>query len=429
MRRRLLTAMLLVAGLAVIGFGAPLALSVQALYRDEALLELSEVAARAAVAIPASFAGSADLPELPAPGRDVSVALYGQSGRRLVGDGPPTADAAVTATLRGGSAQRRSGELVVTLAISKEEKVVGVVRAAMPPGVVAARTHRTWAVMAGLAAAVLTAAGLLAAWRSRSLALPLARLRADAEVIGAGGEVSTAGSSGISEVDAVRSALREAASRLNGALARERSFSADLAHQLRTPLASLRLRLETEQLQPGQDSPLLQGALVDVERLSQTMDDLLLLARDTQRSREAHPLATLVREAVGRWGPELAAADRRLVVTVPPHLPWVQASPAAVRQILDVLLDNALRHGEGDVTLSGARVGPGAVLAVADQGRAVIDSSKVFVRRGPAAAGSGIGLALARRLAEAEDLRLVLDHPGPGAVFHLVFGGHGAAPA
>jgi len=105
------------------------------------------------------------------------------------------------------------------------------------------------------------------------------------------------------------------------------------------------------------------------------------------------------------------------------QLPWVDASPGAIRQILDVLLDNAVTHGDGEVTLSGSRVGQGAVVSVADHGHTTVDGEVIFVRRSVTASGSGIGLALARRLAEAEDLRLVLADPGPGVVFHLVFGG------
>lgn len=417
--------MLLVAAVAVAGFGVPLAMSVQALYRDEALLVLSEEAARSAVAVPGSFARDRDDPELPEPAANVRIALYSGDGRRLQGSGPDRADAIVEAALRDGAAQRDRARLVVAFPISDEEIIVGAIRTSIPAGVVADRIHRTWATMAALASGVLLAAGLLAARRSRSLARPLARLRVDAEVIGTGGEAPPWPGTGVVEIDEVHAALAEAATRLNAALARERSFSADLAHQVRTPLASLRLRLETEQLRRDHDIALVDDALADVDRLEQTVDDLLALARDTARTREPRPLATLVREAAGRWEPRLASVGRRLEVSIEAHLPWVDASPAAVRQILDVLIDNALVHGAGEVVLSGFRVGDGAVVAVADQGMATLSAANIFLRRNPEAAGEGIGLALARRLAEAEDIRLLLVDPGPGAVFHLVFGGPG----
>lgn len=246
-------------------------------------------------------------------------------------------------------------------------------------------------------------------------------------MIGDGGEVPPRPDTGVVEIDAVHAALTQAASRLNAALARERSFSADLAHQLRTPLASLRIRLETEQTTAGHDTELIADRLRDVDRLERTIDDLLALARDTQRPRNPHALTALVREAATAWQPPLTAAGRCLDLTIEPQLPWVHASPAAIRQILDVLISNALSHGGGDISLSAFRLGQGAVVAVADQGHTTLDTEQIFLRRNPDATGEGIGLALARRLAEAEDLRLIVADPGPGATFHLVFGGR--APA
>ena len=89
-----------------------------------------------------------------------------------------------------------------------------------------------------------------------------------------------------------------------------------------------------------------------------------------------------------------------------------------MRQILEVLLTNALDHGAGVVTLR-ARQGPGAVIIdVADEGTHYLDGSTIFDRR--VGRSNGIGLALARTLAEAEGGRLVLDRPGPHPVFSLV---------
>ncbi|TAL15164.1 MAG: HAMP domain-containing histidine kinase [Frankiales bacterium] len=419
MRRRLLTAMLLTAIVAVVGFGLPLALAVQTLYRDEALLVLSQRASEAVVAVPATFAKDNDPPEFPDFGPDVHAALYGRDGRRLQGQGPDTADEPVRQAL-GGSGAARTDDLVVAVPVSDAERVVAAVRVSTPVGAVDARTRRTWAAMAGLAALVLAAAGLIAAVRSRSLARPLAQLCDDAAAVGAGNQLPARDDTGVPEIAAVRAALDAAAGQLSAALERERAFSADLAHQLRTPLTSLRLRLETEQLAPSNPELLVSELLGDADRLEQTVDDLLLLARDTSGPRPVHALATSVREAGQRWTPAAAAAGRELSVELEPHLPWVAVSSAALRQVLDVLLDNALRHGSGQVTLSAARVGTGAVVSVSDQGTRRLDSDGVFVRRAGAASGTGIGLALARRLAEAEDMRLVLAEPGPGPAFHLV---------
>lgn len=420
MRRRLLTAMLLTAVVALLGFGLPLALSVQRLYRDEALLLLSQRAAEAAVAVPGSFAREADAPELPDFGPELDVALYDVSGQRLQGIGPATADGPVQAALQGAGARQRRGMLVVAIPISESERVVAAVRVSTPPDAVTHRTYRTWAGMTGLAALVLSGAGVLATHRSRRLARPLDQLRDDAVLLGTGGTLEPRPDSGMVEVDAVRTALADADRRLNAALERERALSADLAHQLRTPLTSLRLRLETEGMASSPASPVLGDLLADVDRLERTIDDLLSLARDASGRRPAHALATSLREAGERWGDAAAAAGRALDLVIDAHLPWVDVSAAALRQVLDVLLDNALRHGAGSIGLTAHRVGAGVVVSVTDQGTQALDPQQIFVRRAPTATGSGIGLALARRLAEAEGMRLVLAEPGPRPAFHLI---------
>lgn len=423
MRNRILGAMLLLAAVAIIGFGIPLALTIQGRDRDEALLELSAAAATAAVAVPGSFARENDLPELPDPAPEMEVGLYTAAGVRLLGSGPDRADRPVAAALRQGSAQQDRDRLVVAIPVSDEEIVVGVIRTSLPNRTVSARTQRSWVAMAGLAAAVFVASALFAAQRSRTLSAPLERLRLDADQVGDGGELLTRHDSGVEEIDAVHSALRDAASRLNGVLARERALSADIAHQLRTPLASLRLRLEIEQTSPGEAADLVDDALRDVDRLERTIDDLVSLARDVRSDSTPRPFATFLHEARRRWEPALAAAGRPLLLDLEPELPWVSARPEAIRQILDVLLDNALTHGDGAVVLSATRVGQGAVAAIKDHGDQVIHPEDVFRRRNHNAAGSGIGLALARRLADAEGLRLFVADAGPGVVFHLACSG------
>lgn len=417
--------MLLVAFLAVVGFGVPLALAVEKQYRDEALLIFLEEAARAVVAVPASFAWSRDLPELPGSTKGADVALYSQPGKLLVGTGPATGDPPVMAALAGGARPAKASRFVVVLPVLDKEQAVGAVRASLPPASVIQRTHQAWELMAGLAAAVLLASGAFAMDRSRPLSRPLVELGADATMIGARGQVPDRPRSGVAEIDDVHEALAQAATRLNAALARERSFGADVAHQLRTPLASLRLQLETEQLRGDSDDAMLERALDEIERLQQTIDDLVGLNRERTEHRDLHPLSSLLADSVARWEGPAAQAGRALVRLPGPSLPWTRVSPSAVRQILDVLISNALTHGGGSVRLSGVAVGGGAVLAVQDGGAAVIHPEEVFQRRGNGAVGSGIGLALARRLAEAEGMQLLVADPGPGVAFQLIITGVG----
>lgn len=413
--------MLLAVAAALIGFGIPLALTVAARDRDQALLELSAEAASAAVAVPGSFAQDNDLPELPDPADDIDLALYNVDGRRILGEGPSDADALVARVLDTGAARQDRGRLLVAIPVTNEERVVGAIRARYPEATITARTRRTWLAMAGLATGVFAFTALLALHRSRALAAPLARLQADAERIGDGASPIDRPQTGVDEIDTVDRALRDAATRVNDALARERAFSSDIAHQLRTPVASLRLRLENEQLEPDHDTELVTDVLRDLDRLETTIHDLIQLARDATPTGEPHPLATLVHDAVERWRPQLAELSRQLDVNLEPELPWVTARTEAVRQILDVLIDNARVHGSGTITISASRVGTGAIVAVSDQGRSAIDPETAFARRRGSGPGAGIGLAFARRLAETEGLRLVIADPGPGARLHLVF--------
>ena len=422
MRRRLLRTILVITVAAVAGFGVPLALSVRARNVDTALLTLAEEASRAAAAVPGSFESEQDPPELPTPGADVDTALYDSAGRRLLGRGPQS-DATVSSALAAKSTQRNRNDLVVVYPISFEERVVGAVRASTPRSVVDARTHRTWGAMSVLAAVVLIAAAAVSALRSRSLARPLADLRADADTLGRGGEVPPRPPTGMVEIDVVQDALVDAATRLNASMANERALSADLAHQLSTPLASLRLRLETAQLQGDDESSLVSGALRDVERLEQTMSDILTLSRDSVTQRDPQNLSAILADVAAEWMPRLRAADRTITLDVAPKLPWVSASAEAVRQILDVLISNATVHGAGTVRLSAEPVGTGVIVAVSDEGTAVLDDHAIFERRSDVATGMGIGLSLAQRLAQAEDLRLLLVNRGPSPTFHLAFPG------
>jgi signal transduction histidine kinase len=131
-------------------------------------------------------------------------------------------------------------------------------------------------------------------------------------------------------------------------------------------------------------------------------------------------LDTLIGELSPEWGARLALHGRDLVVRVDPDAPHARASGAAVRQVLGVLLDNAVTHGRGTVTVA-VREAPGAVAVdVADEGPGVHDpENALFAGQADRRDGHGIGLALARRLVEAEQGRLTLTRVSP-PVFTLL---------
>jgi signal transduction histidine kinase len=268
---------------------------------------------------------------------------------------------------------------------------------------------------------VIIAAALAAVGLARRLTKPLADVGRDAERIGDGDFTIAARSTGIPEIDQVGAALTRTASRLSDLVAREQAFSADASHQLRSPLAALRVTLEAELAHPRSDPVVaLNEALADVERLERTIEDLLALARDTGQERPPIEVAEVFDELALRWNGSFAAVRRTLAFDIPPRLPELRVSAAALQHILDVLVDNALRHAFGTVHVSARLTGGSVMIDVTDQGPGVDDAAVAFERRRSAGNGTGIGLSLARRLAEAEGGRLSLVRAAPGATFQLL---------
>ncbi|MEO8689231.1 MAG: HAMP domain-containing sensor histidine kinase [Solirubrobacteraceae bacterium] len=417
MRRRLLIAIAGVAALAVTLFAIPLSLALERSYRDDELLRLQRDAFAATRAIDVSTTGG-DPIELPASPR--AIAVYDGSGRRVAGRvGPARADALT----RAANARRRpldlatDGRLVVAVPLVVGERVSGALRAERSDAVVASRAHRAWLALAGLALAVLALATTAAFLVARRLAAPLERLAGAARRLGDGDFGARAPRAGVAEVDEVGAALDATAQRLDGLVTRERSFSADASHQLRTPLAALRLELEALELR-GEELP---AALAQVDRLQETIDTLLAVARDTQPGSATADLGALVDGAERRWRGPLAADGRPLRVLVTAVDPVARAAPRVVDEILDVLLANAHRHGDGLVTATVRDAAGRLAVEVADEGEGfAVAPEEAFARRGGSNGGHGIGLALARSLAHAEGGRLEVVEPGRHPVVRLL---------
>jgi signal transduction histidine kinase len=198
---------------------------------------------------------------------------------------------------------------------------------------------------------------------------------------------------------------------------RQREFTANVSHQLRTPLTAMRLRLdELATLEdPEAARAELEATLRVADRLERTVTDLLALARagDLGTPRDVD-LAQLAREHAASWRRVFARAGRPLRVIAEPSLP-ARVSPGGVAQALDVLLENALAHGAGATRLeAGVRDGRYRI-AVTDEGAGVPPAleARIFERDVSTAGSTGIGLPLARALVEADGGRLVLARPRP----------------
>ncbi len=422
MRQRILAVGLLAAVLATALFGIPFAIVVGRLQIADTRSQLERLADRTAVDITAAYATRRTPAPLPSGPHGVRVGLYDRVGRLTRGVGPP-ADSVVRTALGDGQVTNGDdgADLVVAVPVDRGNRVAGAVRASTGRSQAYGRAVPIWLTMTVLALVGLTAAAMFARWQAGRLAKPLERLEHTAHELGDGDFSVRARTSGIPEIDSVATSLNSTADRLGGLVARERAFSADASHQLRTPLTGLRLGLEMALDRPDEDlRPAVSSAIEHADRLERTVDDLLDLARDLPRRDEPLDVAAVLAQLRSERLPELSGAGRALLVAVDPDVPETSGSAVAVRQILQVLLDNAALHGGGQITVTARSAGGALAIDVADEGPGTTRSeSELFARRTGHAVGHGIGLALARSLAEAEGGRLNLTRPVP-PVFTLL---------
>ena len=209
---------------------------------------------------------------------------------------------------------------------------------------------------------------------------------------------------------------------------RQRAFVADAAHELRSPLASLRTQLDVA-IATG-DPADTADLLAEVERLTRLVDDLLLLARVDDAApppRELLDLAELATGVADRYAAQPIPVSVRAVPT-----PQIWADPRAVQRVLANVLDNAVRHARSTV---GLIVRPaddgGALVVVSDDGPGIpaAERERVFERfarlqdaRDRDSGGTGLGLAIVRELIGAQGGRVrLLDAVGGGLQVELRF--------
>jgi signal transduction histidine kinase len=273
----------------------------------------------------------------------------------------------------------------------------------------------------------------LIAWRVIGWTLrPVETLRSGAaRISGSDQDERLAVPESADEIHALALTLNDMLDRLAAARGRQRAFVADAAHELRSPLASMRTQLEVAQ-HLGEGGELYADLLADVARLSTLVEDLLLLARAGGNAghpslRESLDVRALL-VATAEW---YAGARVPVSVTGGPAV-FATANSEELRRVLANLVDNAVRHARSTVTLAVRAEGGRAVLTVVDDGPGIAagERERVFERfarlddaRDRDAGGTGLGLAIVRELLARSDGSISLqDNPsGPGltAVVHL----------
>jgi signal transduction histidine kinase len=313
-----------------------------------------------------------------------------------------------------------TGVLMVVLVLFITPILIGLDRVVRDGGrLAAARTdeHAVWLLLAGLSVSIVVAGYVLAAYQARRLTRPMARLRDIAQLCGQGESFEPLAPTGIVEIDQLAGTFQSSAFRVKEAILLERQFNADVSHQLRTPLASLRLKLDALDpvRWPPQKTQPFRNDLLQMER---TIDHLLHLDRATARLDSVVVVDDVIRRALQRWQPILTR-DARPIRVVEGQSAVVQGSAIVFDQVLDVLISNAHRHGHGTVTVAIRSLLGGTAIDVQDEGTGLVaaDAEQIF-RRG-VGEHHGLGLSIARTLAETEGARLIVTNLLP-TTFSLV---------
>lgn len=385
--------------------GVPLALEQRASLEDSAKDSVRTEALRIAQAVDLALQRGERIDvdrvgRLISPGHQAEVTL---PGSRVVTAGAPVPDPAVVSRQRGAG-----GEQVVV------REPATAVRDKVRDAVLLITAVSLLAVGAAVGLAVLQA---------RRLARPLVDLARRAEQLGSGDPRAAPHRSGVAEVDRVADVLDASAARIGRMLAAERQLASDASHQLRTPLTALSMRLE--EIVATDDPRVVREeagvALAQVERLTDVVQRLLTNARNPGGSAGVPvDVDFVVRQQLAEWGPAYAAQGRSVLLTGERGLKAV-ASPGGLAQVLATLVENSLEHGAGALRVRTRRSGTSVVVEVADEGPGVPAQlgQQVFERSVSGRAGTGLGLAVARDLAEADGgrLELLAQRPPVFAVF------------
>ncbi|MDQ2795570.1 MAG: HAMP domain-containing histidine kinase, partial [Actinomycetota bacterium] len=388
-------------------------------YVNDERLELQRAAATAA----ASARGDGvTVPALRVDRSEIIASIYDSSGHLIDGPGPRQGDALVRTAMRGAEATTTTGNTIVVAApVSDGDQVSGVVVLRTD---LAAAHHRALIaclIIAAMGAVAVLIAAVGARLVARRLSAPIDRLRAGARDMGAGDLDARVAASGIAEFDVLTATMNDAAARIQSMIGRERSLSAEVSHQLRTPLTGLRLELERLQTSYPTD-PRVEQALRSADRLADTVTDIIALARDLPEGQHCF-VEDLLTGVTQRWYALLVDATRPLRVTSASDVPSkVAISSAAATQILDILIDNARAHGRGAVTVHARALGTAVAFDVSDEGDwPEREAHQMFAARNGSRPG-GIGLPFARKLAEAEHARVTVTSHAP-PTFSLVVRG------
>jgi len=360
---------------------------------------------------------------------------------------PPLSPAEREALARGGKVERRTdgapGPNEVAFPIPPKGEPVGYLIVAAP-GPRPARKRPPPPELLTLAL-VLVGVGVSAIVLGGSIARPLDRLARTARALGSGDLAARTGVVRRDELGAVARAFDDMADRIVALLRGQTELIANVAHELRTPLARIHVALD---LAADGDASVARESLAeigeDLAELEALVSDVLASARmdlagntasgaEPPLHRRTLDVAAVVGDAAERL--RHRHPGRAIVVELAPDLPAIEGDAVLLRRALDNLLDNARKYSppDAEIRVIAARRGGDAVIEVIDRGEGIApsDLDRLFTpffradrSRARATGGVGLGLALARRIVEAHGGTLLArSAPGAGTTMSIALPG------
>lgn len=312
--------------------------------------------------------------------------------------------------------------LATAVPIRDEGGVVGAVRITQDTKYISDNVRRIIAGLIAIGVAGLVAGLVIAFALAGSFSRPLSRLAAAARRLGRGDLSSRAKeTSGASEIVELAGSFDEMADRLEATVQAQREFVANASHQLRTPLTGMKLRLESAiaETSSGDVRRQLEAADREVDRLAEIVERLLVLARRIELGGPSEvDVGDAVARAIERWQERAARHASELEATGDGGL--ALADRADLDQVLDNLLENAIRYAPGLVVVETGQADGRVFVAVQDGGPGISPdevgrvTERFFRGRGAPSGGSGLGLAIVRELAEKWGGAVEIQSPAEG---------------
>ncbi|GIE99783.1 sensor histidine kinase [Paractinoplanes rishiriensis] len=454
MHRRLLVVLVPLAVLLVVALGVPLGVTVAEREMQEVYVDrLNDIGRFASLADTALSTGRTEAlqEELTRYHRlyDIPVAVIDTSGMVLLGPADayrtaagaePALPGIVTAALAGARSEPsrewapwHDSALVVAEPVGRDSEVVGAVVTISDLSRTRDRILARWARLAGLGLlpliALVAVAWPVSAWVLR----PVRQLDAATARISRGDLTTRAeAEAGPAELRRLAASFNTMMDAVENAVQRQRAFVSDASHQLRNPLTSLRLAVESlaPHLAPGDNGKQVYAMAVDELKAMQRMLNSLQASARMESMRTASPvdLDAVLATRLDRWRALTATAGETLAVDVPPGLRLLEP-PGGLGSILDELISNALRLSEARLIEVSARVGDGdrVLISVRDDGQGLDEAERGQALRrfwrSPKhqnVPGTGLGLAICADLAGAAggELRLAEGLPRPDGSGH-----------